>query len=154
MEKWKQPPIEKMYEALGTIADGRISVYGNTAKVFSSSGNKFYLVEYDPAKQALMSNDNTAYYTEYLSYPAVAFLLKAGVVDYDPVIAEELKGVHWKDLNTKFRGDFAKTVATVLETKSEEVRHKIVEQVTRIHEDLSNREFFLLGHKVKPPEGY
>jgi len=48
--KWKHPPIIKIYEALGSVADGRVEVSGNTAKVFSSSGNKFYVVSYDPKK--------------------------------------------------------------------------------------------------------
>lgn len=154
MEKWKPVPAVKIYESLGALADGRVSVYGNTGKVFSSTGSKFYLVEYSPEKRAIMSNDNSAYYTDYLSYPAVAFLLEAGFVEYNPAVAEELKGIPWKELNTKFRGDYAKTVSFVLETKTEDVRQKIIEEVQRIHEILSNREFFLLGPKVEPPKGY
>jgi hypothetical protein len=40
MTFWKLPPIIKVYEALGCIADGRIHVDGDSAKVYSSSGNK------------------------------------------------------------------------------------------------------------------
>lgn len=47
MTLWLQPPIIKVYEALGALADDRIKVKGNTAKVYSSSGNKFYTVTYD-----------------------------------------------------------------------------------------------------------
>ncbi|MFZ1075166.1 MAG: hypothetical protein WAN50_02225 [Minisyncoccia bacterium] len=36
--KWKKPPVIKIYEALGAVADGRIEVDGNAAKVYSSSG--------------------------------------------------------------------------------------------------------------------
>lgn len=154
MEKWKAPVREKVYEALGAVADGRVSVYGNTGKVFSSSGNKFYLIEYDPKRRAIMSNDNTAYWKGSVSYPIIAFLLKAGIVGYDAGVAEELAGVKWKDLNTQFRGDFSKTVGTVLESKSPEVREKITREVERIYEILIEQEYFLLGKKVKPPEGY
>lgn len=154
MEKWKAPVREKVYEALGAVADGRVSVYGNTGKVFSSSGNKFYLIEYDPKRRAIMSNDNTAYWKGSVSYPIIAFLLKAGIVGYDAGVAEELAGVKWKDLNTQFRGDFSKTVGTVLESKSPEVREKITREVERIYEILLTKEYFFLGSRVKPPEGY
>lgn len=154
MEKWKAPVREKVYEALGAVADGRVSVYGNTGKVFSSSGNKFYLVEYDPKTRAIMSNDNTAYWKGSVSYPMIAFFLKTGIVDYDASTAEELAGVKWKDLNTRFKGDFSKTVGTVLESKSPEVREKITREVERIYEILLTKEYFFLGSRVKPPEGY
>jgi len=35
--KWKHPPIIKIYEALGSVADGRLKLDGNFAKVYSSS---------------------------------------------------------------------------------------------------------------------
>src|ERR1700733_3253094 len=62
--KWKQPPVIKIYEALGAVADGRVEVSGDTAKVYSSTGNKFYDVTYDPAEQAIMTNDNGSYWKE------------------------------------------------------------------------------------------
>ncbi len=42
--KWKHPSITKIYEALGAVADDRVLVSGNSAKVYSSSRNKFYNV--------------------------------------------------------------------------------------------------------------
>jgi hypothetical protein len=35
--KWQHPPIIKIYEALGAIADGRVEINGMTAKVYSST---------------------------------------------------------------------------------------------------------------------
>jgi hypothetical protein len=35
--KWRHPPLIKIYEALGAIADGRVEVNGMTAKVYSST---------------------------------------------------------------------------------------------------------------------
>jgi hypothetical protein len=78
--KWKTPPDTKIYEALGTVADGRVKVEGNTAKVFSSSGNKHYDVEYDPKASAIMANDNGSYWNGYLGYPAIAFLMATNVI--------------------------------------------------------------------------
>ncbi|OHB17298.1 MAG: hypothetical protein A2749_00855 [Parcubacteria group bacterium RIFCSPHIGHO2_01_FULL_45_26] len=77
--QWKLRHISKVYEALGAITDGRVEVIGNTAKVYSSSRNKFYDVAYDASKnasrpdsgQAIMSNDNSAYWKGELGYPAM-----------------------------------------------------------------------------------
>jgi len=76
MAIWKQPPIIKVYEALGSIADGRITVEGNTAKIYSSSGNKFYEVTYDPDTSSIMCNDNGSYWAGYLGYPAISKTLR------------------------------------------------------------------------------
>jgi hypothetical protein len=78
--KWKPAPLIKVYEALGSIGDGRFEVAGNTAKVYSSSGKKFYDVMYDPIKQAITANDNGSYWVGYLGYPSIVLLLALGVV--------------------------------------------------------------------------
>lgn len=61
--KWKHPPITKIYEALGSVADERIELVGSSAKVYSSSRNKFYVVSYEPG--AIMANDNGSYWQGY-----------------------------------------------------------------------------------------
>ena len=38
----KQPPVIKLNEALGSIADGQVERNGNTAKVWSNSRGKYY----------------------------------------------------------------------------------------------------------------
>ena|SRR3989344_5771710 len=165
--KWKRPHISKVYEAFGAIADGRVEVVGNTAKVYSSSRNKFYDVSYDPDKnalrpgsgQAIMSNDNSAYWKGELGYPAIALLMQLGVLPFDKNIAESLKGIAWKDINQKYKNDFDKTVAEVFvhidtlsrpAAKSDEVKQfceGVLEQIEQIG-------FSLLGPKQRPPEGY
>ncbi len=37
---WKLPPIEKIPEAYGAIADGRVSMKNSSAEVVSSDGSK------------------------------------------------------------------------------------------------------------------
>ena len=69
--KWEHPPIIKIYEALGAVADNRVELSENTAKVFSSSGNKFYDVSYDRDSNSIMTNDNGSYWKGYLGYPAI-----------------------------------------------------------------------------------
>ena len=107
--KWKPAPIIKVYEALGSLADGRVGLDGHSAKVHSSSGNKYYDVAYDPAENAIASNDNDSFWQGYLGYPSIAVLLALGKIDYGPRLPEFLKGFAWEDLNQQFKNDFIKT---------------------------------------------
>jgi len=152
--KWKHPPIIKIYEALGAIADGRVEVGGNTAKVFSSSGNKFYDVSYDKEKNAIMANDNGSYWKGYLGYPAIAFLMKTGVLSFDEKTASLLENIAWKDINQKFKNDFDKTLEFILSSKSDAKKESLKELADKIDEEIKVLDLNLLGKKVLPPEGY
>ena len=156
MSIWKQPPIIKVYEALGCIADRRITVDGNTAKVFSSSGNKFYTVCYDPEKNAIMCNDNGSYWAGYLGYPAIAYLLSTGVIPYSPNSADLLKDIKWKDINQNFKNDFAKTekYCQDLVVERDGSLTALLADIDHIYAHLTSHHYSLLGQKLKPPSGY
>lgn len=151
---WKHPPIIKIYEAVGAVADGRVEVDGNTAKVYSSSRNKFYTVSYDPSANAIMANDNGSYWQGYLGYPAVAFLLATGVLEYRREMGELLKDVAWKDINQKFKNDFEKTLELILGGLNTESRQQLEACVAAVDSALSGHTFALLGPKQLPPSGY
>lgn len=151
---WLHPPKEKIYEALGALADERIEVYGNSAKVYSSSRNKFYRVDYDPDTQSIMANDNASFYREYLGYPAIAFLMAIGELFYEPKVAELLKGIHWKDLNEKYKHDFEETIEHVYRERTIDERRLIEDEVRNIEEQLRQKHYSLLGEKIPPPSGY
>ena len=152
--KWKYPPIIKIYEALGSVADGRLQIDGNTAKVYSSSGNKFYTITFDPTSQAIMVNDNGSFYKGYLGYPAIAYLMQTGELSYSTEVAGMLKGIAWKDINQKFKNDFDKTLEYILSQKTSEERNDLEKEVARIDDQLRERAYNLLGPKTQPPEGY
>jgi hypothetical protein len=153
---WKLPPIIKVYEALGSIADNRIEMMGNEAKVYSSSRGKFYTVKYSPDTNSITSNDNATYYMGYLGYPAVAFLLKIGKLTYSHSLAEAFKDVKWKDLNVQFRNDFFKTQEYVLRAAEEKgfSKSELVSEAEIIFEQLKKLSPQKLGEKMLPPEGY
>ena len=46
-ELWKLPPIEKIPEAYGAIADGRVTMKDSAADVVSSDGTKTYHVRWN-----------------------------------------------------------------------------------------------------------
>jgi len=96
------PPRIKILEALGTIADKRIELKGNLAKVKSSTHEKVYAVTFD-GKNCITSNDDGSYYKGYLGYPSISFLMLKGILPYDEKIANALKGTKWKELNEKLK---------------------------------------------------
>jgi hypothetical protein len=151
---WKHPPIIKIYEALGSVADGRVEVTGNTAKVYSSSRNKYYDVTYDPEKNAVMTNDNGSFWKGYLGYPAIAFLMKVGVLPYEESVGQLLSQIAWKDINQKFKNDFDKTLDFILSSKSEEEKVKLHDFVKQVDKKIQDLGLQILGKKIKPPEGY
>lgn len=156
MPIWKQPPIIKIYEALGCLADQRIHVKDNTAKVYSSSGNKFYTVTYDPSSNAIMCNDNGSYWAGYLGYPAIAFLLNIGLIPYQSQSANLLKDIKWKDINQRFKNDFAKTeqYCQDLVVERDGDLAALLADINQIYTHLTSHPYSLLGTKLKPPSGY
>ncbi len=156
MPIWKQPPIIKVYEALGSIADDRIHISGNTAKIYSSSGNKYYDVIYDPNTNSIMCNDNGSYWAGYLGYPAIAYLLKAGIIPYQEISADLLKNIKWKDINQDFKNDFAKTekYCQDLVISRDGDLQALLQDISQIYAFLSSHPYNLLGSKTKSPSGY
>lgn len=151
---WHHPPITKLYEALGAVADGRIEISGNTAKVYSSSRAKFYDVTYDPDANEIMANDNGSYWKGYLGYPAVGFLMKKGILSYDPNLGLLLKDIPWKDINQKFKNDFDAALEYILESKSETERNKLREFMEKVDGEIKALNIGMLGKKKQPPAGY
>jgi len=151
---WAPTPKVKIYEALGALADGRLSIDGATGKLYSSSGNKFYTINYDAKDQAIMVNDNASYYKGYLGYPGVAFLMAIGVLKYNPKTAETLKGVAWKDINVHFKNDFKQALEFVLSQKPTKDVEELRREVDAIDTQLQGMRLKLLGEKIAPPAGY
>jgi len=152
--KWKHPPIIKIYEALGTIADGRVEVTANTAKVYSSSRNKFYDVTYDPERSAIMANDNGSYWTGKLGYPAIAYLLKVGVLPYESDLAQLLKDVAWKDVNQKFKNNFDKSLEHILSKVDQNKTEELESYARSLEKGIEKLNLSLLGKRALPPSGY
>lgn len=155
--KWKEPPLNKVYEALGAIADGRVDIEGNTAKVYSSSRNKYYDVVYFPKKNEITSNDNASFWVGYLGYPSIAFLLAKGIIDYDQALLKYLKGFAWKDINQRFKNNFDKT-DTYIDTN---IVNKYGVDIADLHSKLNDifehvmaLKLNKLGKTKKPPAGY
>jgi hypothetical protein len=151
---WNHPSATKIYEALGAVADGRIVVTGNTAKCFSSSGNKYYDITYDPVLKAIMANDNSSYWTGDLGYPSIAFLLKSGVLEYSNDMRDSLKGIAWKDINQQFKNDFEAALKYILKDLDEDKRSRLEEYVQSLLKVVKELNLKELGMRTVPPKGY
>jgi len=151
---WKYPSVTKMYEALGAVADGRIEVNGNIGKCYSSSGNKYYDITFDPDSRAIMSNDNTSYWTGELGYPAVAFLIKSGVLEYKEDLAKLLRGIPWKEINRKFKNDFDVALEHILKDMELSNREELSKYTESLAEEIKKLNLKELGEKITPPKGF
>ena len=59
--QWKTPPVLKVLEALGALADCRVVESGpGQATVASSDGSKHYAVSWDEKERIVSSNDNAS----------------------------------------------------------------------------------------------
>jgi hypothetical protein len=115
---WKMPPLIKVYEALGAIADGRVRILDDhRAAVISSAGDKTYAVEIEG--QEISANDSASYWQGYLGYPAIAVMIARGLLAADAEAINALSGIPWKELNRRFRNDYVRTIAEVAQKLAE-----------------------------------
>jgi hypothetical protein len=156
MSTWKPPPKAKIYEALSAVADGRVKlVGGGIAEVVSSDGTKTYHVEWSSDLNQITSNDNASYWQGYTGYPIIAVLIVLRKLDYKNEVANFLAGVPWKEINRRFRNDYAKAIESVLATLENKgtPRQVVVAEVDRIMAQIENLRLEKLPRRKRPPKG-
>ena len=77
-----------------------------------------------------------------------------GAIAYDVEVAGLLKGVAWKDVNTKFKNDYEKTLAYIFADMSEANRERISAEVEHVGAAVARLNLSMLGSRTKPPTGY
>lgn len=111
----KLPPIEKIYEAYSVIADGRVSLDGQEARVRSSDGAKEYSVAWDGDVYA--SSDSATYWQGYAGYPVLAVLMLQGRLPLNRELAARFAEIDWHALNVKHKRDYAAAAREAMEQK-------------------------------------
>jgi hypothetical protein len=147
MQPWKLPDKIKILEALGAIADDRLKfTENNQAKCLSSDRSKEYTIKYDLKHRAITSDDNSAHWQGRLGYPAIAVLMSLNELSKDGKIAEGVKDIPWKELNSKFNNDYQKTLAVVYTiAKSKGVTEKEINDfMDRAMEEIKSKEYKVL----------
>lgn len=117
----KLPPVEKIYEAWTAIADNRVQLDKDSARVTSSDGAKSYLVRFND--NIYTSNDNATFWQGYAGYPVIAVLMLQDRLPFDPNEAELWKDINWTELNKKHRNNYAKAVQEIAAQKDIDMNH-------------------------------
>lgn len=112
-ELWKLPPIEKIPEAYGAIADGRVTMKDSAADVVSSDGTKTYHVRWNG--NLYSSDDNGSKWQGYTGYPVVAVLLLQGKLPLNQEVMTLFKNIPWKEINKKHKNKYAEALAEIFE---------------------------------------
>lgn len=135
-KKWALPPIEKIYEAFSAIADGRIKMIDGFAQISSSDYKKEYTVKWN--EDVYSSNDNASYWQGYMGYPLIAVLMLQGKVTYDHNITGYFRDINWKQLNAKYKNNYAIAASVILDglTAAGIDTEYIKAEVNKIYEQL------------------
>lgn len=144
----RAPPRLEVLEALGAIADDRISVVGSRrAVVKSADRTEEFHVQWEPSANRVSSDDPGTDQHGYFGYPVVALFMLQGVLPYDPGLASGLRGVKWAELNAQ-HPDPRRAVEEVLKNWHWSERQKLDRFVKWILDMLSEMEV-----ERKEPEG-
>lgn len=108
----KMPPKAKIYEAFSALADNRVIIEGQSAKVKSSNQKKEYVVTWN--ENQISSNDNATFWQSYPGYPVIAVWLKTKIISYDENVIKYFENINWNDLNKKNNRDYDKGVNDIL----------------------------------------
>ncbi len=134
----RMPPRIKVYEALGALADRRVTPRLEDsvvrARVVSSDGSRQYRVVVLRKHDFLYyvySNDNGTVYRRYVGYPIISVMMASGYLPYDESLAEALKGVPWRRLNEEFK-KYRLVEEYILGRLDDEVRSRLLEFVDSV----------------------
>jgi hypothetical protein len=156
MSTWKMPPKAKVYEALSTVADQRVTITGlTTAQVQSSSHDKTYDVSWSEDMREITSNDNASNWQGYIGYPIIAVLLNLGKLSFNTHITEIMAGVPWKVVNDQFKRDYDKAINHVLDQMEGKGgnRIEIAQEVEKIYDQLGALGLQRAQRRHQPPKG-
>jgi hypothetical protein len=156
------PHVNKIYEAMTAIADNRISITSQTidllwvetitASVQTSSRDKSYTVTYQPTTSQIMSNDNSAYRNDEISYPMIALLMIINQLPRDDEQITKLANIHWKTINTQYKNNRDQSTLHVLK----QLEHSWIDlpslewYTQSLHQQLATLKLSPLWPKIKP----
>ena len=148
----KMPPIEKIYEAYSAIADGRVTLNEDSAKVASSNCEKMYTVTWKD--DVYTSNDNASYWQGYAGYPMIAVLMLQGKLNLNKDIADYFKEINWTDLNKKYKSKYAKAAQEIMDGLKEKGIDcdKIILEAQKVYSQIEKLEVSCKRSSIRPPK--
>lgn len=147
----KMPPIEKIHEAYSAIADNRIVIGNDSAKVTSSNYTKEYIVTWKDG--IYTSNDNASYWGGYAGYPIIAVMMLQGKLKLNRSIVEYFKGINWTELNSKYKANYKKAVSEIMDgLKASGIDcDSIIKNVNEVYHQIELLNASCKRSSVKPP---
>ena len=143
----KFPPMEKIYEAYSAIADQRVALEEDHAKVLSSDRKKCYTIAFEG--NTYSSNDNSTYWQGYAGYPVIAVLLLQGKLPLNRKTAELFKDINWNLLNKKYKRDYKAAAAAVMNEHGMDME-KINEETLKVYDDLQKLDIVIKRGRTAP----
>lgn len=149
----KMPPIEKIHEAYGAIADDRITLRENEADIVSSDLSKTYLVTWNE-KNVYTSNDNASYWQGYAGYPILAVLMLQNKLSLNREIAGHFKGIDWKKRNTAHKNKYAEVVKEIMDELNTlgVDTEKINQEIQKVYKEIETLEISTKRSALRPPK--
>ena len=145
----KLPPIQKILEADTAIVDKHVNLTIDQAEVTSSNGAKTYTVNWDD--DVYHSNDNASYWQGYAGYPVIAVLMLQEKLPYDQKLANNFANVNWNEINKKYKRNYIKAAADVIEEKGLD-EEKVMAELERVYADLKQLSITIKRGSLRPPK--
>lgn len=119
------------------------------AEVTSSNGAKTYTVNWDD--DVYHSNDNASYWQGYAGYPVIAVLMLQEKLPYDQKLANNFANVNWNEINKKYKRNYIKAAADVIEEKGLD-EEKVMAELERVYADLKQLSITIKRGSLRPPK--
>ena len=148
----KLPPIEKIYEAYGALADGRVHMQQAQAEVLSSGRDKSYTVTWQGGTYT--ANDNATYWQGYAGYPVLAVLLLQGRLPLQVEHLPYFAGIDWAHRNARYKANYAQMMQELLQELQAQGApcSAISQQAQTVYESLAALKITVKRGKNRPPK--
>lgn len=145
----KFSPMQKILEAYTAIADDHVKLEAKQALVTSSNQAKTYTITF--AGGVYTSNDNATYWQGYAGYPILAVLMLQGKLPLDQHLAQKFSQVNWNAINKKYKRNYAKAAAAVMQEKGidQEVANQ---EMKKVYAQLKQLDIRIKRGSLRPPK--
>ena len=97
------------------------------------------------------SNDNASYWQGYAGYPVIAVLMLQEKLPYDQKLANNFANVNWNEINKKYKRNYIKAAADVIEEKGLD-EEKVMAELERVYADLKQLSITIKRGSLRPPK--
>lgn len=138
----KMPPIEKIPEAWSALADCRVTMEKDCARVLSSNRGRTYSVQWKG--NLYCSDDSASFWQSYPGYPVIAVLMLQGLLPLNQAVMNLFAGINWNELNSRHKRNYAAALAEVLSRiANADAATSVRQEMERVYRALANLDVIL-----------